>query len=135
MSSLAQIRLMRFGSALAALAAAVCVVGPLTVWGQVFMVDDVAARALLFYIITSGAYAFLPYMRRGDIAMVTMWLVLAVGIAPCIAGREINAAHMFADMGGVLMSALPIYIARYRQLLQGDTRIYYRRETDPQPAD
>lgn len=135
MFSLVQIRMMRFGSAFAALAAAVCVVAPLTVWGEGFLVDNVAARAVLFYVITSGAYAFLPYMRRGDIAMVTMWLVLAVGIAPCIAGREINAEHMFADMAGVLMSALPVYIARYRQVLQGDTRHYHRRDTDPQPTD
>ena len=134
MFSLAQIRLMRFGSAFLALAAAVCIVAPLTVWGEGFLVDNVGARALLFYVITSGAYAFLPYMRRGDIAMVTMWLVLAVGITPCIAGRELNANHMFADMAGVLMSALPIYIARFRQLVQGDMRIYRRRDTDPLPA-
>jgi hypothetical protein len=128
-------RMMRFGAAFAALAAAACVVAPLTVWGRGFLMDNVAARAVLFYIITSSAYAFLPFMRRGDVAMVTMWLVLAVGIAPCIAGREIDAAHMFADMGGVLMSALPVYIARYRQMLQGDTRIYHRRETDLQLTD
>ena len=135
MLSLVQIRLMRFGAAFLALAAAVCVVAPLTVWGGGFLVDDVATRAVLFYVITSGAYAFLPFMRRGDIAMVTMWLVLAVGIAPCVAGREIDAAHMFADMAGVLMSALPVYIARYRQVLQGDTRFYHRRNTDPQRTD
>ena len=135
MFSLVQIRMMRFGSAFVALAAAVCVVAPLTVWSEGFLVDNAAARAVLFYVITSGAYVFLPYMRRGDIAMVTMWLVLAVGIAPCIAGREINAAHMFADMAGVLMAALPVYIARFRQLIQGDTRVYRRREIDAQPTD
>ena len=130
-----QTRMMRFAAAFVALLAAACVVAPLTIWGQVFPVDNLAARALLFYAITSGAYAFLPFVRRGDIAMVTMWLVLAVGIAPCIAGRELNPGHMFADMAGVLMSALPIYIARFRQMVQGDLRHYHRREIDPQPRD
>lgn len=127
--------MMRFAAALVALAAAACVVSPLTGWSAGFPADNLAARAVLFYTITCGAYAFLPFVRRGDIAMVTMWLVLAVGIAPCITGRELDAAHMFADMGGVLMSALPVYIARFRQLVQGDTRLYRRREIDPQPAD
>ncbi len=126
---------LRFVAAFVALVAAVCVVAPLTVWGGAFPADNVAARAMLFYAITSGAYAFLPLVRRGDIAMVTMWLVLAVGIAPCIAGRELNPQHMFADMAGVLMSALPVYIARFRQMVQGDLRAYHRRETDPTVPD
>jgi hypothetical protein len=67
--------------------------------------------------------------------MVGMWLVLAVGIAPCIAGRELNAAHMFADMAGVLGAALPIYIARFRQIIQGDVRLYRRRQVDSQLPD
>jgi hypothetical protein len=133
--SIVQIRTMRFAAALVALTAAACVVAPLTGMGTGLPVDDVAARAILFYAITSGAYAFLPFVRRGDVAMVAMWLVLAVGIAPCIVGRELNAAHMFADMAGVLMSALPVYIARFRQVMQGDTRVYRRREIDAQPTD
>ena len=135
MFSFGHTQTMRFVAAFVALVAAVCVVAPLTVWGADFPADNVAARAMLFYAITSGAYAFLPLVRRGDIAMVTMWLVLAVGIAPCIAGRELNPQHMFADMAGVLMSALPIYIARFRQMVQGDLRAYHRRETDPAPRD
>jgi len=129
-----QIRLTRFAAAFAALGAAACVAAPLTMGGEGFPSDNLVARTLLFYVVTSGAYAFLPFVRRGDIAMVTMWLVLAVGVTPCMAGRELNASHMFADMAGVLMSALPIYIARFRQLVQGDMRIYRRRETDPLPA-
>jgi hypothetical protein len=126
---------MRFGAAFVALLAAVCVVSPLTTFGHLFPADNLAARAILFYAITCGAYAFLPFVRRGDIAVVTMWLVLVVGVAPSVAGHVLNAANMFADMAGVLMSALPIYIARFRQLQQGDLRHYHRRETDPQPTD
>jgi len=126
---------MRFVAAFVALLAAACVVAPLTIWGRGFPADNLAARAGLFYVVTCGAYAFLPLIRRGDIAMVTMWLVLAVGIAPCIAGRELNPGYMFADMGGVLTAALPIYIARFRQMVQGDMRLFHRRETDPLPTD
>jgi hypothetical protein len=129
-----RIRVLRLVAALAALTAAACVVAPLTLGGEGFPSDNLVARTVLFYVVTSGAYAFLPFVRRGDIAMVTMWLVLAVGVTPCMAGRELNASHMFADMAGVLMSALPIYIARFRQVVQGDMRIYRRRETDPLPA-
>jgi len=132
--SVPQIRLTRFAAALAAMGAAACVVAPLTMAGEGFPSDNLVVRTILFYFITSGAYAFLPFVRRGDIAMVAMWLVLAVGVTPCIAGHELNASRMFADMAGVLMSALPIYIARFRQLVQGDMRIYRRRDTDPLPA-
>ncbi len=56
--------------------------------------------AAIFYGVTAGAYGALPFVRRGDIAMVAMWLVLAVGVAPCVEGRELSAPHMFADMAG-----------------------------------
>ena len=135
MYTIAQIRMMRFGAAFVALAAAACVVAPLAGLWRGLPVDNVVARALVFYVITAGAYAFLPFVRRGDIAMVTMWLVLAVGVAPCIAGRELDAQHMFADMAGVLLAALPIYIARFRQVTQGDVRLYRRRDVDTQLSD
>ena len=70
--------MLRFAAAFAALTAAACVVAPLTMGGEGFPADNLVARTVLFYVITSGAYAFLPFVRRRDIAMVTMWLVLAV---------------------------------------------------------
>jgi hypothetical protein len=85
---------------------------------------------LVFYGVTAGAYGLLPFVRRGDIAMVAIWLMLAVGVAPCVEGRELSAPHMFADMAGVLMAVIPIYLARYRQIVQGDIRRHRRRDTD-----
>jgi hypothetical protein len=38
---------------------------------------------------------------------------------------------MFGGMAGVLMAAGPIYIARFRQIAQGDIRLYRRREIEP----
>ena len=77
--------------------------------------------------VTAGAYGLLPFVRRGDIAVVAMWVVLGVGVAPCFVGQEVSAPHMFADMAGVLMGAAPIYIARFRQIAQGDVRNFRRR--------
>jgi hypothetical protein len=92
--------------------------------------DRAVVSALIFYGVTTGAYGLLPFVRRGDIFMAAMWLVLAVGVAPCVEGEELSPLHMFADMAGVLMAAGPIYLARYRQVAQGDTRHNRRRETD-----
>ena len=127
MFTTAQISLIRTAAAFVVLLAAIVLVAPLSMLNAAFPADNVAARALLFYAITAGAYGFLPFVRRGDIVMVGMWLVLAVGVAPCFAGRELSASCMFADMAGVLMSAIPIYIARFRQVAQGDLRQYRRR--------
>jgi len=120
---------MRFAAAAAVLAGAVVLLAPIAFAGDGFA-EAIWVRALVFYAITVGAYAALPFVRRGDIAMVAMWLVLAVGVAPCLLGRELSAEDMFADMGGVLLAAIPIYVARFRQVSQGDMRLHRRRETE-----
>lgn len=129
MSAILPLRLVRFATAFAVLAVAIAMVAPLSLADPIYP-DAAWARALVFYVATAGAYATLPYVRRGDVAMVAMWLVLAVGVAPCFSGRELSAGNMFADMGGVLMAALPIYIARFRQVAQGDLRHHRRREIE-----
>jgi len=122
-------RTMRFVSALVVLVCAVMLVTPLSLPAAISP-DRAAVSALIFYGVTAGAYGLLPFVRRGDIFMAAMWLVLAVGVAPCVEGEELSPLHMFADMAGVLMAAGPIYLARYRQVAQGDTRHNRRRETD-----
>lgn len=118
---------MRFAAALVVLTCAIVLVAPLA--GAV-MPDNIPVHALTFYGVTAGAYALLPFMRRGDIAVVAIWVVLAVGVAPCFVGQELSAPHMFADLAGVLMGTAPIYIARLRQVAQGDVRPYRRREME-----
>jgi hypothetical protein len=107
-------------------ATAVTAVGLLT-----FVADSlpnvITAHVLTFYAVTAGAYIALPFIRRGDVLMSGVWLVLAAGVGPCVLGREISAPLMFSDMAGVLMAAAPIYIARLRQLAQGDLRDLPRR--------
>ena len=122
-------RMIRLASALVVLACAVVLVSPLLARGAL-LPDSIRLHALTFYGVTAGAYGLLPFVRRGDIAMVAMWVVLGVGVTPCFLGHELSAPHMFADMAGVLMGAAPVYIARFRQLAQGDVRAYRRREVE-----
>jgi hypothetical protein len=123
------LRWMRIASALLVLICAVVLIWSLSV-RNMEQGDSIPVRALTFYGLTAGAYILLPFVRRGDIAVVAMWVVLGVGIAPCFAGRELSAPQMFADMAGVLMSAGPVYIARFRQIAQGDIRPYRRRDIE-----
>jgi hypothetical protein len=88
------------------------------------------ARVLLFYAGVSLAYALMPFVRRGDIPLVAAWVVLLAELAPCFAGRLISPVRVSADVLGVTMAVVPIYLARLRQVQQGDTRASGRRATD-----
>jgi hypothetical protein len=128
-------RISRFASTAAVAAAAAAVVAVLTVAGVATPLA-VGAHVLTFYVLTAGAYVALPFVRRGDVLMAGMWMVLAAGVGPCVLGQEISAARMFADMGGVMMAAAPVYIARLRQLAQGDLRhVPRRRQTERDIAE
>ena len=122
-------RLVRLASALLVLGCAAVLVWPLSE-PSTDGLDSVMLHTLTFYGVTAGSYGLLPFVRRGDVAIVAMWLVLATGVAPCFRGEEISAPHVFADLGGVLMATAPVYIARFRQLAQGDVRHHRRRALD-----
>ena len=119
--------MMRLAAALVVLACAVVLVSPASILSA-FIPDSVACTCSASTAPPSAPMALLPFVRRGDIAVVAMWVVLGVGVAPCFVGREVSAQpQMFADMAGVLMGAGPIYIARFRQVAQGDVRNHHRR--------
>ena len=122
-------RLMRVVSAAVVLVCAVVLVSPLSAKGGSGL-DSIGIHALTFYGVTAGAYGLLPFVRRGDVAIVATWVVLGMGVAPCFAGHELSAPQVFADLAGVVMAAAPIYIARFRQLAQGDIRPQRRRVMD-----
>lgn len=94
------------------------------------LADSFVARLLLFYAGTAAAYGLMPYVRRGDIPLVAAWVVLLAELAPCIAGNLISPIKVTADVLGVLMATAPIYLARLRQVQQGDIRPGGRRATD-----
>ena len=87
-------------------------------------------RLLLFYVGTSLAYALMPFVRRGDVPLVAAWVVLLSELSPCITGQLMSPDKVAADALGVLLAAGPIYIARLRQVLQGDTRPAGRRASE-----
>ena len=122
-------RTMRFISALVVLGCAVMLVTPLSLPSAISP-DRAVVSALIFYGVTAGAYGLLPFVRRGDIFMGAMWLVLAVGVAPCVEGEELSPLHMFADMAGVLMAAGPISLSLYLLVAQGDSRHIHHHKTD-----
>jgi hypothetical protein len=121
--------LVRLVCALVVLVCAVALVLPLSLRPSL-LPHGLTADAVIFYGVTAGAYGLLPFVRRGDLVMVAMWLVLGVGVAPCFLGQELSASRMFADMAGVLAAAGPVYIARFRQVAQGDVRPFRRREAE-----
>ncbi|MBX3485720.1 hypothetical protein [Phenylobacterium sp.] len=88
------------------------------------------ARVLIFWAGVNLAYALMPYVRRGDIPLVAAWVVLLSELAPCFAGHLISPENVCADVLGVLMAAGPIYVARLRQIQQGDIRPAGRRATE-----
>jgi len=92
--------------------------------------DGFVARMMLFYLGTVAAYALMPYARRADIPLVSAWVVLLSELAPCISGELISPTRVAADALGVLMAAGPVYVARLRQVLQGDIRPAGRRASE-----
>jgi hypothetical protein len=87
-------------------------------------------RLLLFYVGTSLAYALMPFVRRGDVPLVAAWVVLLAELSPCFTGELMSPTKVAADAIGVLMAAVPIYIARLRQVQQGDIRPGGRRASE-----
>ncbi|HEX7887654.1 MAG TPA: hypothetical protein VF474_16895, partial [Phenylobacterium sp.] len=58
------------------------------------------------------------------------WVVLLAELAPCISGEMISPVRVTADALGVLMASGPIYVARLRQVQQGDVRPGGRRANE-----
>jgi len=92
--------------------------------------DGFLPRLLLFYAGTGLAYALMPFVRRGDVPLVAAWVVLLAELAPCIGGELMSPVKVTADALGVLMAAAPIYVARLRQVAQGDIRPGGRRASE-----
>lgn len=92
--------------------------------------DDFLARLLIFYAGVTMAYGLMPYVRRGDIPLVAAWVVLLAELAPCVGGQLISPTRVTADVLGVLLATGPIYVARLRQVQQGDTRPAGRRASE-----
>ena len=87
-------------------------------------------RLVLFYVGASLAYGLMPFVRRGDVPLVAAWVVLLAELWPCVGGELMSPTKVAADALGVLMATVPIYVARLRQVMQGDTRPGGRRASE-----
>ena len=96
---------------------------------------EMLARVALFYLAVACAYGLMPLARRGDIPLVAAWVVLISELAPCALGHMLSPAHVAADSAGVIMAAAPIYIARLRQIRQGDLGSAQKRAMQRRIAD
>jgi len=94
------------------------------------LAEPFLVRVLIFYAGTTAAYALMPYVRRGDIPLVSAWVVLLSELAPCVTGDLISPIKVTADVLGVALATAPIYVARLRQVQQGDVRPGGRRASD-----
>lgn len=91
-------------------------------------------RLVLFYSAMSLAYITMPLVRRGDIPLMASWVILISELTPCIFGQMLSPERVAADTFGVFMATAPIYIARIRQVHQGDIRAARRRTQDESGA-
>ena len=94
------------------------------------LADGFVARLMIFYVATALAYGLMPLGRRGDIPLVAAWAVLLSELAPCLTGQLLSPIHVVADGLGVILAAVPVFIARFRQVQQGDVRPTGRRASD-----
>ena len=77
-----------------------------------------------------GNRQWMPFVRRSDVPLVAAWVVLVAELTPCFSGQLMSPANVAADALGVLLAAAPIYVARLRQVLQGDVRPSGRRASE-----
>ena len=96
---------------------------------------DLLPRLALFYVTVAIAYALMPLARRGDIPLVGAWVILLAELSPCALGQMLSPQHVAADSAGVLMAAAPIYIARLRQVRQGDIGASQKKAMERRIAD
>lgn len=94
------------------------------------LAEPFVTRLALFYAATVLAYALMPFVRRGDIPLVAAWVVLLSELAPCVAGQLISPEKVTADVLGVAMAVAPVFVARLRQVAQGDIRPGGRRASE-----
>ena len=92
-------------------------------------------RLALFYLSVAVTYALMPMTRRGDVPLVAAWVILLSELSPCALGRMLSPANVLIDTLGVAMAVAPIYIARLRQVRQGDLGATQRRAMKRRAAD
>jgi VanZ family protein len=79
---------------------------------------DKVAHATMFYGFTLLALVCLPWNRKGEIVLAVIAIGAASEIAQGITGRDMSVFDWLADAAGAMVAAVPIYVARLRQIAQ-----------------
>jgi hypothetical protein len=79
---------------------------------------DKLAHGTMFYGFTLLALICLPWSRKGDIVAAVIAIGAASEIAQGLTGRDMSVFDWLADAAGAIVAAVPVYVARLRQVAQ-----------------
>lgn len=79
---------------------------------------DKLAHGTMFYGFTLLALICLPWSRKGDIVAAVIAIGAASEIAQGLTGRDMSVFDWLADAAGAIIAAVPVYVARLRQVAQ-----------------
>jgi VanZ family protein len=79
---------------------------------------DKVAHATMFYGFTLLALVCLPWNRKTDIIAAVIAIAAASEIAQGVTGRDMSLFDWLADAAGAIVAAVPVYVARLRQVAQ-----------------
>ena len=100
---------------------------------------DKLAHGTMFYGFTLLALVCLPWSRKGDIVLAVIAIGAASEIAQGLTGRDMSVFDWLADTAGAMVAAMPVYVARLRQIAQqapqGGLRRMDRRVGDAATGD
>lgn len=77
---------------------------------------DKVAHATMFYGFTLLALVCLPWNRKEEVVLAVIAIAAASEVAQGLTGRDMSLFDWLADAAGALVAALPVYVARLRQL-------------------
>ncbi|WP_372784525.1 VanZ family protein [Phenylobacterium sp.] len=79
---------------------------------------DKLAHGTMFYGFTLLALVCLPWNRKEDIVLAVILIGGASEIAQGFTGRDMSLFDWLADSAGAIVAAVPVYVARLRQVAQ-----------------
>lgn len=76
--------------------------------------NDKAAHAIAFYVLTLGLFLSAPNWRRTDLALFALAFGVLVEVAQGLTGREMSGSDVLADALGVAAATAPGVVERLR---------------------
>lgn len=98
----------------AAAGVGVLMLGPFQGLEQAFGLNDKAAHAIAFYILTVGLFLTAPSRRRDDLIIFVVAAALAAEGLQFFTGRSVSVGDFLAGAGGALAAWLPGFVEQVR---------------------